>query len=441
MIGIDAVTLEAAALAEKGALDRTVAECHQCGAAEFAHDDTAAGHVHELSPAWLLAEQALAAQDRAVMDDIVEASAAAHTPSGKSGPAPSDAGACRRQLWYRDHGHTLPDYVPNREIDERRAALGSIVHRAAQEAGEARYPWRRYEMRVDVPGLERGGRIDCYDPVIGEVTDDKTAGRAKWAMFGDEGPTDAAWEQVAIYGYALLMLDMPVRSLRIVAINRDTGAEEHFHREFDPAFGLASLDKLLEVATVLEAGVMPPRDGFGPKHWMCEWCPALAHCWNVDAAAKVGRSPESYTLLGPTPDDPSIVWAGREAMTAAAERLKWEKREKRAKRLLQGLKPGRYGAEREDGGIEIADDWSTSYGYKEAYEKLLAFYALPDNVRPAPDALPPVPVKKSKNQKAKKPARAAKSQGGRAKKKTAAETAAAATAAAVIRREPQESTR
>ncbi len=430
--GVDALVLEAAALAEKGALDRTTAECGRCGVPQFAHDDQEAGHGHELSAAWLLAEQALGAADRQVMDDVVEHLNAQYRPSGKSGPSPSDAGACRRQLWYRDHGHTLPDYTPNTEIDERRAALGSLVHRAAQEAGEARYPWRRYEMPIQIPGLERGGRIDCYDPVLGEVTDDQTAGRAKWQMFGDDGPTEAKWEQAAIYGYALAMQDMPVRTLRIIAINRDTGVEEHFHREFDPAFGLAALDKLLEVATVLEAGVMPPRDGFGPKHWMCEWCPALAHCWNVDAATKAGRSPESYTLLGPEPEDPSIVWAGRQALEAAAERLKWEKREKRAKALLQGLKARRYGADREDGGIEITDSWNTSYGYKEAYETLRALYALPEAQRPPVAELPDVPVSRSVTQKPKKPGRAATRAGGRPRKQTAAEKAATATAAAVV---------
>lgn len=439
MITIDPLTLAAAALAEKGALDRQVADCHQCGTAAFAHDDQQAGHQHELSPAWLLAEQALAAADRQVMDDIVAAVEAGHVPSGKTGPSPSDAGACRRQLWYRDWGHTLDGYEPNLHIDRRRAALGNVVHDAARAARAARYPWRIYEMPVDVPGLHRGGRIDEYDPILGEVTDDKTAGRAKWAMFGGEGPTDSAWEQVAIYGYALAMDEAnswPVRTLRIIAINRDTGAEEHFHRDFDPAFALAALDKLLDTALIIEAGIKPPRDGYGPKHWMCEWCPALAHCWNVQAAQAAGRSPESYTLLGARPDDPSIVWAGREFMHAAAERLKWEKREKRAKRLLQGLKTRVYGAEREDGGVEVVDSWAMSHGYKEAYERLLALYALPEGQRPAPDALPPVPVKKSKSQTAKKPAREAARKGGRPKKATAAEKAVAATTAAVVAREP-----
>lgn len=445
MITLDPTALEAAALIEKG-LDRVNAKCARCGVVSFAHeaeyDQDAGGHEHELSAAWLLAEHALAAADTEVMDDIVAEVEAEHTPSGKTGPSPSDAGACRRQLWYRDHGHTLAGYEPNTTIDRRRAALGNVVHDAGRIARAKRYPWRMFEMPVIVPGLNRGGRIDEYDPVLGEVTDDKTAGRAKWQMFGDEGPTDAAWEQVAIYGYALLMASetgmaeesLPVRSLRIIAINRDTGAEEHFHRDFDPAFALAALDKLLDTAMIIESGIKPPRDGFGPKHWMCEWCPALAHCWNVKAAASAGRSPESYTLLGPRPDDPSIVWAGREAMQASAERLKWEKREDRAKRLLQGLRPRVYGADREDGGIEIADSWSTSYGYKEAYEKLLAFYGLPEDQRPALDALPPVPVKKSKSQKAKKPAREATRKGGRKKTLTAGETAAAATAAAVVTR-------
>lgn len=422
--GITAEIMEAAALLDAGPIDPELVPCATCGEPPLVHGDD---HAHQPAPVYALALAAAAAEDRQVMADVVDHLDAAHVPSGRKGPSPSDAGKCRRQLWYRDRPPA--DYTP-REIDSRRAALGTITHDAATAARSARYPWRLYKLRVAIPGLDREGELDEYDPVLARVIDWKTAGEAKWAIVGDDGPTGDQWDQGDLYGYALDFLGYPVKDIAIVEINRDTGEEETFVRPYDPARSLAALDRLTEAATMIEAGVLPPRDGYGPRDWRCKWCPAMDHCWNTGRAKELGRSPVSLTLLGEVPDDPSIAWAGREVLKLSAERLALEKREAIAKDLVQGIEPKTYDEGAPDGGVEVYEKWSTSYDYKGAYEALRDFYELPDDVRPPLEEVGEVKRRRSKSTAVKKPraARAAARQ-PRKKKTTAADQAAATVAA------------
>lgn len=322
-----------------------------------------------------LAVEALAAADREVMDDIVEALNAAYVPSGNSGPRVSDVGSCRRAVWYRE---APPDgFVSDAPQYQRQAALGSIIHEKAATVRAERYPWRRYEFEVPVPGLDKRARVDEYDPILGEVTDDKTAGVRRWDMVGDEGPAESAWAQCLLYGLAIDELGWPVQSVRIIVINRDTGAEEHFRRAYDPAVARGVLDDLVELATMLDLGVVPPRDGRGPGvDWQCRSCFARSHCWNIEAAADTGRTPESYTLLGDEPADETIVWAA-ERLLAARARLKDAKAEEEtARELMQGVAPGSYGD------IEVSATRREMPNYKDSFERLLQLYALSDAHRP-----------------------------------------------------------
>lgn len=426
------LVLEAGALAEKGVIDPETVECVVCGVPAIVHfdqEDRPGGHLHQEPAPVALARAALASADRAVMDDIVEHQAAGYVPSGKTGPRVSDAGACRRQIQYRDRPPV--DYMPRTDIDLRRAALGKLIHAAGEQARGTRYPWKRHELEIPIPGLDRPGRVDEYDPVLGEVADTKSAGRAKWDVVGEGGPTDDMWQQVRIYGFALDALGLPVRTLRIVAINRDTGAEESFFEDYDPGKGLAALDELVTVATAIDAGLDMPRDGNGPSDWRCQWCSALNHCWNTDQAAQLGRSPRSLTLLGEEPDDPSIIWAALELMRVAAARLALDKQEKLAQELIEGLPARAYGPERADGGVELYNKWSTGRAYKQAYEQLVGLYALAldgDPKAPAVDTLPEVPTTKSKKTAVRRPKREADRK-PRKKKTTPGDAAAAVVAA------------
>jgi hypothetical protein len=98
-----------------------------------------------------LAAAALEAADREVMDDITDALQAAYVPSGNHGPRVSDVGSCRRSVYYRE---TPPaGFEPEPKMYVRQAALGTIIHAKAAEVRAERYPWRRYEFEVAVPGL------------------------------------------------------------------------------------------------------------------------------------------------------------------------------------------------------------------------------------------------------------------------------------------------
>jgi CRISPR/Cas system-associated exonuclease Cas4 (RecB family) len=286
----------------------------------------------------------------------------------------SDYGSCPRQVWYREKPPA--DYTDPAPVDTRRATLGKIVHAAAQIARERLYPWRLYEYEIAIPGLDKPGRIDEYDPVLGEVTDGKTAGEHKWTVYGDGGPPVEAWGQVLIYAYALDMAGYPVRTVRVIAINRDTGSEEHFRAGYDPAEAIAALDELLELATQLDLGVVPPRAGTGPGRFPCSWCPARLHCWQVDAAQAAGRSPESYTLLGAEPDDPTVGWAAAQVYAATKANTAAKNAKDEVSALLEGIPAGTYGE------WTIGPRSREVPDYKGSYERLLGLYPLPDEHRP-----------------------------------------------------------
>lgn len=430
---VDRLTLEAALLAEPGAIDQDAIPCDGCGMPAAIHPRPVyaladPGHDHQIPPAYALALAALAAEERDFLDDVAEGLAAEYRPSGSKSPRPSDAGTCERSVWYRIHPPA--DYVPRTDIDRKAATLGQLIHKAGETYRPARYPWRRFEMRIRVPGLDGDNyRVDEYDPVTGTVFDTKSAGKNKWIILAD-GPVDSMWEQARVYAWALYLAGYPVRRLCIIAVNRENGTEEKHWEEFDPELCLAALGKLIALGTALDAGVVPDRAGRGPRHWMCQWCEAMNHCWNTEQAARMGRGPVSLTLLGAQPGEDAIVWVGREAMRLSAERLELQGREAFAKDLLQGLPRGTYGAAREDGGIEITDKTSTSVGYKEYVEYLLDLWDLPDDERPPAAELPGPAVSKSITQAAKKPGRAAASTTKRKRKPTPGESAAAAVEAA-----------
>jgi hypothetical protein len=323
-----------------------------------------------------LAARALAAAGRDVMDDIVDAADASYTPSGNRGPRVSDVGACRRSVWYRENP---PDgFTPDPLLYRRQAGLGSVIHAQAATVRAARYPWRWYETEIVVPGLDKRARIDEYDPILGEVTDLKTVGTRRWEIVGDYGPDDSAWSQVSVYGYALDELGLPVRSLRIIVVNRDTGAEESFTRDYDPGVARAALDDLIELATMLDLGVTLPRDGSGPgTDWRCRACFARSHCWNIPAAQAADRSPESYTILGPDPTAAVIEWAGLQVLDASAARLAAKKAEAAAKALVDGVPDGTYGD------VTVKTTRREMPDYKESFLRAAEFCALPDGLRPS----------------------------------------------------------
>lgn len=430
LAGVDRLTLEAAMLAEPGTIDHDAIPCATCGVPAVLHPGLVLvladpGHEHQVPPAYELALRALEAESGSFMQPIVDGIRAEYVPSGSLTPRPSDAGACPRSVWYR----VAPPagYEPRTDIDEARAAIGTLIHEAGRRYRPVVFPWRHFELKVQVPGLERDGYVDEYDPITGTVFDTKSAGKAKWLILAD-GPPQDMWKQVRIYGWALYLAGYPVRRLCIWAVNRDTGADEQHWEEFDPETAVAAVDELAALATMLDAGVVPERTGRGPRDWRCQWCPAMLHCWQVDRAAELGRGPVSLTILGEQPGTPAIVHAGREFLRENAALKALKDRVAYLKDLLQGLPAGTYGSD--DWGVKIADSRSTSVGYKEAYEDLLRLWDLPENQRPRAAELPGPTVTKTVTQTAQLPRRAGTAAGARMRKASPAEKVAAAAVAA-----------
>ncbi|WP_032707474.1 hypothetical protein, partial [Salinispora arenicola] len=272
-----------------------------------------------------------------------------------------------------------PGYVPRTLPPARAAAVGLAIHDAAEVARRALYPWRMHEVQAPIPGMGSVPRTDEYDPVTGRVTDYKSAGRRMWQVYGDYGPPVSVWGQLAVNAYSLDINGLPVKDLEVIGVNRETGDEESHVRPYDPARALVALDGLLELGTMLELGVTPPRDGTGTGDWRCQHCPALEHCWNVQAAAEAGRSPESFTLLGPQPDDPSIEWAASEARRHADAENAAEKAKKAAIALLEGVPPDTYGE------LRVGETRRAMPDYKSTHERNLVWLALDEEHRPAWD--------------------------------------------------------
>jgi CRISPR/Cas system-associated exonuclease Cas4 (RecB family) len=354
-----------------------------CGATRPDHS-TAACSEFRVDPAWELARRAAAADESDPLADI-----AAHSEIQRAGRlgngwgvGPSDYGTCRRAIEYRERPPAGYEPLPE---DTRKADLGTAFHTGLTAARRALYPWRMYGMQVYLRGLDRPGEIDEYDPVTGTVTDWKTAGDWTWDRVRT-GPRPDHKGQVQIYAIALHRQGYEVRRCRILYVHRATGAAEYFEWDFDPADD-EPVRWLMNVLTMLDLGIELPRDRSGPStDPICRRCPARAHCWNIPEALVADRSPESYTLLGPDPDDPTIAWAARRLYEANEAYKAAEAAREQAKALLQGVRPGVVN----DGQGPLEIYRGVSYGrpdYRGAYERALELMRLPEHLRPA--ELPP----------------------------------------------------
>lgn len=294
----------------------------------------------------------------------------------------SDTGTCPKKIEYRN---SPPDDLIRAPEDKREARAGTMLHDQITARMKRLYPWREYGGLVRIPGLDRDSEFDSYDPVTGEVEDYKTAGDWKWDQIGDHGPDETTWEQVMLYGLAIEATGRVVRTVRLSYYKRANGHDESFVRDYDPVMAKAALDRLLGYATALDLGHPLPKTGTGPtSDIMCKRCFARIHCWNMDVAEAVGRSPESVTILGVSPEDEDIAWAVAEKVEAAAARLAAKKREDNTKELLIGVEPGRYGDyEGYSRGGNNGPNW------EEYAARLVEFYDLPEEQRPAVEDIPP----------------------------------------------------
>jgi hypothetical protein len=294
-----------------------------------------------------LAHKVVAASGSKFLDDLAEHQARVY-PRPQPSPGgwhvgPSDLDSCPAAIQFREK--PPEGFVPEPE-DNAAAVAGTMFHDAAKRAREVLYPWREYEQPVTVPGLDRPGRFDEYDEILAEVGDTKSAGRWAWDRLGDRGPKATDWGKLSVYGYALRAAGRPVERLRLMYVSRETLEDEQFTIPYSEARARAALGKLRAFNIALDTGQALPRDPdrSGPSSDpLCARCPFRRACWNMDAAEAAGRSPESYTILGPDPAWEDIEWAARRVDSFSRDRKDAKKQETAAKDLLGGVAPGVYG--------------------------------------------------------------------------------------------------
>jgi hypothetical protein len=231
--------------------------------------------------------------------------------------------------------------------------MGTLIDLGFKRARRARYPWRKFAGRVQVPGLDVEGEYDEWDPIIGRLTDYKSAGSYKWERIGKYGPPEAEWKQALEYGLALEDAGQTVRELELIYVNREGGTMEPFYRAYSRVLALAALADLHAMIDALEAGRPLPRvkdgeDMLGPTvNPLCaRFCPAVRHCWGLGDVPEE-RSPEGWLLARDDAGVEAALVMYDEARERASE---GDKAKKYARVLLEGVEAGAYG--------EINLNWS-----------------------------------------------------------------------------------
>lgn len=342
---------------------------------------------YRTDPAWELAYTALDAGNTSLGHALRQFDAQQRAAHNRKNPraagtwslGASDAGTCRRAIWYRN---MPPVDLVRDPVDQREARMGEIIHEEVVRRLKTLYPWRQFEEKAALPGLDREVRYDWFDPIISEVTDLKTAGDWRWDQVDDFGVSLDVWKQVFLYGLALHRQGKPVSTVSVTYLKRCNGHDQTFVEDFNLELAEQYLNELLAIAQALDIvhaemqryeaeqeralaahpehkaaaydpGELLPRDRSGPStDPLCRRCPFRSHCWNLAEAKDTrwnmvrlddGRSGESYTILGSDPDEENVEWAIQQNVEAKAQARDWEKVKDETKALIEGLEPRRYG--------------------------------------------------------------------------------------------------
>lgn len=297
----------------------------------------------------------------------------------------SDVGECRKAIEYRNRP---PEGFKRDPEDKRAAYIGTLIHDSTLARRRKLYPWRMYGdlkgMQLFLPGLDRPGRYDEFDPITGDLYDLKTAGTWRWNLVQDEGADEHWWEQLLLYGLALTLAGYTVTRLCIVVIERAGGKDEVFSKPFDIDEAYKVLNRLTTLSTAIELGIPQPRDRSGPTtDGICRNCFARSHCWQIPQATAAGRSPESWIKLGPTPEEKAVAAVVEEHVDAKAVQNQAKKIVEETKVLLDGVEPGIYGDFEGYPGGRTDTDW------EEGYHQLLEILQKPQEDWPTTFPEPP----------------------------------------------------
>lgn len=295
----------------------------------------------------LTREKALAAADRTLGEDLAaydrlrprSRKTADARADGEFGVGPSDLKACPKAVEYRERPPS--DYVPV-PILKRAAHMGTAIDEGVKRARHRLYPWREHDRKVYLPGLDRPGELDEWDPILGRVVDFKSAGDWVWEKIGREGAVVEDVDQTMLYGLGLEEAGETVREVQVIYVHRDTGLDESFTFAYSRPRALAALSRLHAMVTALEEGRPLERTRLGPTvDPICaRHCPAVRHCWGLDAVP-ADRTPEGFALVH---DDADVERILVDYLAAHdQERPAKETKTYISKALLPGVEPGRYG--------------------------------------------------------------------------------------------------
>lgn len=254
----------------------------------------------------------------------------------------SDLGSCRRRTGYK-----LAGIAPVNEHGSIQAVIGSAVHDmiakvlqdGAAEEGDL------VEEEVYFAGIK--GHLDRYEARSQTVCDVKTTSTRWLEHIRIHGPEHSHLWQVSVYAAALVRRGVPVKRVRIDYLVRDTGEEYQWPSPEGKPLDAADVRDAMEwLAAVASAPVdMLPRD-YEPESVYCLGCPFGGAdggiCWEGHVPERDRRS----VLL--VDDSDAAKWA-QELFDAREARKAAEAREKRAKGVLDGVRP-------DDGGrVRVGD--------------------------------------------------------------------------------------
>lgn len=280
-------------------------------------------------------------------------------------PGPSDVAVlhppagCRRRLAYRVQGAEPTDPVPAWLV--RSAIMGKAVHLVAAQARRELHPDWLVEEPVTVPGFDRPGQLDAYDPASGTVDDVKSKSDHAYRAVLERGQAAAhERDQVLLYGLALEAgqpgLQVAVKRCSVTYVNRSTGDQFVDSWTYDRAAAEQVALAMYGVLDLVESRPADdiPRDGRNPAWKPCDSCPFRRRCWDLPADA-TDRDIELTVSTRATPAE--VVEAA-----VTLQQLRAEGRENKAgqdwcKAVLAGHGGARF---TDPDGIERTVRWSKS---------------------------------------------------------------------------------
>lgn len=252
----------------------------------------------------------------------------------------SQLGGCRRQTGYMLAG------VPADEGFEEEGAqhvLGTAIHLVAEQGARLVIPDARAEkLEVWFGGLK--GHPDLY--YEGVLRDLKTLG---YTMQLEDrrrhGPKQQERWQAQTYGAACILAGLPVHTIQLDYMARDSSSEFIWEEPFDPAVVTEAMDWLAQVrATSME---MLERD-YRPDSGTCKSCKWFERCWD----APRGTDDRHVLYL----EDPDAARWALQLWEAGLEQQRAAQRRKDAKGALEHLRSVSRPGEKEYIGVPGLDD-------------------------------------------------------------------------------------